>query len=143
MKYQKIDSSYVWKKKYLKRFIAGMIGFGFMMPFVIFIGKKVEANVGIHALIALLPVIPFILAMSAFLQNIKTMDEFWKKIMSEALIYTAIITMTASFAFGMLQVMNVVESFSIFYIFPFMMMLWTFCFAYFHIKYNGLSEHEE
>ncbi len=143
MNYPKIDSSYVWKKKYLNRFIAGMIGFGLMMPFVIFIGKKVDANVYVHALIALLPVIPFIVAMSAFLQNIKTMDELWKKIMSEALIYTAIITMTVSFCFGMLQVMNVVNSFSVFYVFPFMMMLWTFCFAYFHVKYNGLPEHEE
>lgn len=143
MKYQEIDSSYVWKKKYLKRFIVGMIGFGLMMPFVIFIGKKVEANMVVHAMIALLPVIPFILAMSAFLQNIKTMDELWKKIMSEALIYTAIITMTISFAFGMLQVMNVVNSFSVFYVFPFMMLLWTFSFAYFHIKYNGLPEHEK
>ena len=143
MKYEKVESTYVWKKRYLKRFIAGMIGFGFMMPFVIFIGKKVEANIGLQIVIALLPVIPFIVAMSAFLQNIKTMDEMWKLIMTEALIYTAILTMIISFSFGMLQVMGLVGSFSVFYVFPVMMVIWTFCFAYFHIKYNGLQVNEK
>jgi len=52
-------------KKHLNRFIAGMVGYGFMLPFTIFIGKKVEAGNLIMVVIALFAVIPFLLAMSA------------------------------------------------------------------------------
>ncbi|HFB64744.1 MAG TPA: hypothetical protein ENJ60_04305 [Aeromonadales bacterium] len=128
MKYKKLD--YIWQKKYLKRFIAGMVGYGFMLPLTIFIGKKVVAGNFIMILIALLPVIPFLLAMSAYLANMKTMDEMWRKIQSDALIMTALITITFSFSLGMLQVMNILQNFSIFYVFPFMFVIWALCFAY-------------
>ena len=143
MKYQKIDSPYIWKKKYLNRFMAGMIGFGIMMPFVIFIGKKVQTGIPLQILIALLPVIPLFLAMSAYIKNFRNMDEMWKKIHTEALITTAIITIGLSFSLGMIQVMNIIGPFSIFYLFPFMMVTWSLCFAYFHVKYNGIENHEE
>lgn len=128
MKYEKID--FIWKKQHLRRFIAGMVGYGFMLPFTIFIGKKVEAGAFVHIIIALLPVIPFLLAMSAYIANMKTMDEMWRKIQTDALIMTALITIAFSFSLGMLQVMNIVQSFSIFFLFPFMMVVWVICFAY-------------
>lgn len=130
MKYQKIDSTHIWKKQHLRRFIAGMVGYGLMLPFTIIIGKKVEAGLPLQILIALLPVIPFLLAMSAYIANIKTMDEMWKKIQTDALIMTAMISIAFSFSIGMLQVMNVMQNFSIIYLFPFMMVVWTFCFSY-------------
>ena len=143
MRYQKIDSTHIWKKQHLRRFIAGMIGFGLMMPFTIFIGKKIEAGLFVDVIIATLPVIPFLIAISAFLANIKTMDKMWRKIHSDALIMTALITIAFSFSFGMLQILDVIGRFSIFYIFTFMVIVWSFCFAYVIYKVNGLEEHEE
>jgi len=128
MKYEKID--FFWKKKYLIRFIAGMVGYGFMLPFAIFISKKIQAGILIKILLALLPVIPFLLAMYAYIANMKTMDEMWRKIQIDALIITTMITIAASFSMGMLQVMNVMKTFSVFYLFPFMMMVWLFSFSY-------------
>ena len=143
MKYPKIDSAHIWEKKHLNRFMVSMISFGFMMAFVIFIGKKIQIGIPIQILIALLPVVPFFLAMSAYFQNFKTMDEMWKKIQTEALIRTAIITIGLSLSLGMMQVMNIIDSFSIFYLLPFMMLTWSMCFAYFHVKYNGIESLEE
>ncbi|MCF6287765.1 MAG: hypothetical protein L3J53_00825 [Proteobacteria bacterium] len=143
MKYPKIDSTYIWKKQHLRKYIAGVIGFSLLMPFVIFIGKKTEVGIPLKIIIALLPAIPFFLAMSAFLKNIKSMDELWKKIMSDALIMTAIITIGLSFSLGMLQVVDILEPFSVLYIYIFMMIVWPCSFAYFHIRYNGLPTHEE
>jgi len=141
MKYEKID--FIWKKQYLKRFALGMISFGIMMAFTLFIGKKIEGGIWVNVIIAMLPVIPFIIAMSAYITNIKTMDEMWKKIQSDALIMTALITIVLCLSFGMLQVMNVIGTFSIFYVFMLISIIWSFCFAYTAYKVNGLEEHEE
>jgi len=134
MKIQKIESTTIWKQQHLKRFIAGMVGYGFMMPLTIFIGKRIEAGILVQIVFALLPVIPFLLAMSAYLANMKTMDEMWRKVQADALIMTALITLAFSFSFGMLQVMGIVQTFSVFYLFPFMVVIWSVSFFYLIVK---------
>lgn len=47
MKIQKIESTTIWKQQHLKRFIAGMVGYGFIMPLNIFIGKRIEAGISV------------------------------------------------------------------------------------------------
>lgn len=130
MKYKKIDSTFIWEKRYLKRFIAGIVGYGFMLPVTIFLGKNIEAVLVVQIIFALLPVIPFLLAMSAYIANFKTMDEMWKKIQTQALLMTSMITIAISLSLGMLQVVGVLKLFSVFFLFPFMMVVWMICFAY-------------
>lgn len=137
MKYLKIDASHVWDKKHLRQYVIGMIGFGLFIPLVVFIGKHTQAHLSVKIMIAASPVFPFIIAMRAFLNNLKTMDELWRKIQADALIVTAILTMVFIIAFGMLQIVNIIPLFSVFYLFPIMMITWSFSFAYFYLKYNG------
>ncbi len=134
MKYEKIGSSFIWEKRYLKRFIAGVVGYGLMFPVTIFLGKNTETVLAVQIIFALLPVIPFLLAMSAYIANFKTMDEMWKKIQTEALLMTAMITIAISFSLGMLQVVGVMKLFSVFFLFPFMMVIWLICFSYLMAK---------
>lgn len=143
MKYPQLDSKLAWKRQHKIKFFTGMFGFGIMMSFSLFFEKKIDAGIFIDAIIALLPVIPFLWSLSAFLENLKTMDELWKKIHSDSLIMTALITIVFSLSFGMLQIMNVIQTFSIFYLFPFMSVIWSICFAYLNVKYNGIEENEE
>jgi hypothetical protein len=130
MKYQKIAATHIWKKKHLTQFIAGIVGYGFMLPITIFIGKKIEVGLFVQTLFALLPVLPFLFAMYAYIVNFKTMDEMWRNIQSQALIITAMVTIAFSFSLGMLQVMNIIPLFSIFYLFPFMTVIWLISFSY-------------
>lgn len=141
MKYEKID--YIWQKKHLRKFVLGMTTFGLMIALTIVIGKKIEAGIFVNVIMAMLPVIPFVIAMSAYIDNIKSMDEMWKKIQSDALIMTALITIIFCLSFGMLQVMNVIDTFSIFYVFILIVIIWSFSFAYVAYKINGLKENEK
>ena len=143
MKYQEMGSINLWKRTHLKKFLLGMAGFGLMMAFSIFVGKQIESHLIVKIIIALLPIIPFIIALTAFIANIKVMDEMWKKIQSDALIMTALITLVFSLSIGMLQVMNLIGVFSIFYLFMLIMIVWSFCFAYVTHKVNGEQELEE
>jgi hypothetical protein len=134
MKYQKADTKYFWKKNYLNRYLLGIVGFSLMMPVTFFLGKKADVTMVSQVVFALLPVIPFIYAMYAFFANMKIMDEMWRKAHGDALIMTAFLTIALSFSFGMLQVMNVVQSFSALYIFMFMIITWPMCLFYLVVK---------
>lgn len=139
MKYPKAEVNHVWNKKLLRQYIFGMIGFAVFMFIALFFFKKTQTHITVQIIMALSPVVPFLVAMNAFLKNFKNMDELWQKIFADALIMTAIITMAFSMALGMLQVFTIISNFSIFYVFPFMMVTWSFSFAFYHIKINGLD----
>jgi hypothetical protein len=118
--------------------MAGIVGFSLMMPISILVGKKIESGMLVQVVFALLPVIPFIFAMYAFFDNMKIMDEMWGKAHGDALVMTTFITIALSFGLGMLQVMNVVQSFPILYIFMFMIVTWPICLFYLVVKHKLL-----
>lgn len=139
MKCPQVQATHVWSKKLLRQYIFGIIGFAVLMFIAIFFFKNTHAHIIVKIIMALSPVVPFLVAMNAFVKNFKSMDELYQKIFADALIMTAIITMALSMILGMFQIFEIIANFSIFYLFPFMMVTWSFSFAYYHIKINGLN----
>ncbi|MEZ4594123.1 MAG: hypothetical protein R3D55_23725, partial [Chloroflexota bacterium] len=70
-----------WKKRYLVRFLLGMVGYSILLPLSLIVvdsGRAEEPWLAI--VVVLLPVIPFLNAMTAVLQNVRSQDELFQRI---------------------------------------------------------------
>jgi hypothetical protein len=113
-----------WKKRYLLRFIAGMTGYAVLLPLSMIASKNIDASLTSKMLLVLIPIIPFILAISAVVANFKEMDELWRKILAESMLYTSLITAVTTFSLGLLQVNGFIPLVSFIYVLPYMCAIW-------------------
>lgn len=113
-----------WKTKYFKQFIAGMIGYGFLLPLTIKINNQGDMETTSRMLLVLAPMIPLIIAISAVIKNFQDMDEFWKKVLLESFLLTAAITAFSTFSVGLLQVNDFVPLVPMVLVLPYMVSIW-------------------
>ena len=85
--------------------------------------------------IALLPVIPVIFLILAFLRYLAGIDELQQKIQLQAIGFAAGTTGLLTFAYGFLELAGFPQ-FSTFFIFPMMIMLWGLGLFYFTRRYQ-------
>jgi len=85
--------------------------------------------------IALLPVVPVVFLVIAFLRYLSGIDELQQRIQLQAVGFAAGTTGLLTFAYGFLELMGF-PRFSTFLIFPMMIMLWGIGLSYFSRRYQ-------
>lgn len=106
-----------------------MVIFSSSLSVAFFLHNKVELPIFWKGLIGLLPAIPFSLAMIELARFIRNDDEMFKKIISDAILVTFMITLVCCIALGTLQMLSVLPVFSVFYLFIAMSLLFSFSYA--------------
>ncbi len=114
-----------WNKKHLTRFIIGMGAYVVLLPISLFVidSSLVESTV-IKWMAALLPVIPFLFAMTAVLHNVRAADELHQQIHLESILITTLITGGLTFSYGLLESSGLFPHLPTVYIAPFMIGTW-------------------
>lgn len=117
--------------KHGKRFITGMVAYTILLPVSLFLlqsellAERATAVATIAAvIIALLPVAPFLYAMTAVIGQVRELDELKKRIHLEAVLITAFLTGGLTFSYGLLEASDLVPDLPLIVIAPLMILLW-------------------
>lgn len=114
-----------WEKRYFTRFILGMAGYSILLPLSIIVLERGRVTQHwLAVLVALLPVAPFVNAMTAVLQNMRQQDELQRQINFEAIIVTALLTGAITFSYGLLEASEILPPLPTVIIAPFMITVW-------------------
>lgn len=124
-----------WNKRYLIQFWGGMIGYLILLPASLFLlGMEVVVGNGRY-LIAVLPVLPFAVAMHATVSNIRKLDELQRQIHFEAVVIALLLTGGITFTYGLLESNKLVPHLPAVLIAPIMIALWGIALAFVRRKY--------
>jgi hypothetical protein len=114
-----------WQRKYLVRFILGMVGYSILLPLsLILVGDGRIDQPWLAILVTLLPIAPFLNAMTAVLHNVRDRDELQRRIHLEAILVTALLTGAITFSYGLLEATELVPPLPTVFIAPFMIAVW-------------------
>lgn len=114
-----------WERKYFLRFISGMVGYSILLPLSLIVaGNGRMEQPWLAVLIALMPIIPFVNAMVAIVQNVRSQDELFRRIHLEAMLITALLTGAVTFSYGLLEASELVPPLPTVFIAPFMIAVW-------------------
>ncbi|MCA9919658.1 MAG: hypothetical protein KC445_16990 [Anaerolineales bacterium] len=114
-----------WEKRYLIRFILGMVGYSILLPLSIIVAQRESVErPWLAVLVALLPVAPFLNAMTAVLHNVRSQDELFRKIQLEAVLVTALLVGALTFSYGLLEASELVPPLPTVFIAPCMIAVW-------------------
>ena len=114
-----------WNRKYLIRFIMGMVGYSILLPLsLIVVGDGRVEQPWLAVLVALLPIAPFVNAMTAVLHNVREQDELQRRIHLEAVLVTTLLTGAVTFSYGLLEASELVPPLPTVFIAPFMIAVW-------------------
>lgn len=126
-------------KQYNRRFLLAMLLYVIMVP----ISKRLIDAVGESIWrypIALLPVLPLLVAFAVFLVYLRQMDELLRRIQFEAFGISLGATLMFTITWGFLETADLLPPFPTILIGPLMILLWGFgsCFA--RRRYNAVCE---
>ena len=114
-----------WNRKYLIRFIMGMVGYSILLPLsLIVVGDGRVEQPWLAVLVALLPIAPFVNAMTALMHNVREQDELQRRIHLEAVLVTTLLTGAVTFSYGLLEASELVPPLPTVFIAPFMIAVW-------------------
>lgn len=91
------------RRRYTVRFIGAMAVYSALIVLMIPLVKRVDP-LWAKALLALVPVVPIIVALSELLRFVASLDELERRIQFEAVATAAMLTCVLSFAWGMLEI---------------------------------------
>jgi len=121
-------------KRYAREFTITMIAY----VAIIIVSRLTLNNIGDSPWrfpIALLPIIPVVFLIAAFMRYLAGIDELQQKIQLQAIGFAAGTTGLLTFAYGFLELVGFPQ-FSTFFIFPMMIMLWGLGLFYFTRRYQ-------
>jgi len=121
-------------KRYAREFTITMIAY----VAIIIVSRLTLNNIGDSPWrfpIALLPIIPVVFLIAAFMRYLAGIDELQQKIQLQAIGFAAGTTGLLTFAYGFLELVGF-SQFSTFFIFPMMIMLWGLGLFYFTRRYQ-------
>jgi hypothetical protein len=114
-----------WQRKYLVRFILGMLGYSILLPLsLILVADGRIEKPWLAVLVALLPIAPFLNAITAIVYNVRSQDELHQHIHLEAILITALLTGSLTFSYGLLEASELVPHLPSVFIAPFMIVIW-------------------
>ncbi len=114
-----------WERRYLLRFISGMVGYSILLPISMIVVEngRVEQP-WMAVLVALMPILPFINAITAVVQNVRSQDEMFRRIHLEAVLVTTLLVGAVTFSYGLLEVTELVPPLPTVFIAPLMIAIW-------------------
>jgi len=121
-------------KRYAREFTITMIAY----VAIIIVSRLTLNNIGDSPWrfpIAVLPIIPVVFLIAAFMRYLAGIDELQQKIQLQAIGFAAGTTGLLTFAYGFLELVGFPQ-FSTFFIFPMMIMLWGLGLFYFTRRYQ-------
>ncbi len=114
-----------WNKKHLVRFIAAMVAYTILLPAsLLLLGTDRIESTWIKRLVAFLPTIPFLFAITAVISNVRQMDELQQRIHLESILITALLTGGLSFSYGLLEASDLLPHLPTIFIAPLMILIW-------------------
>ena len=114
-----------WEKRYLIRFILGMVGYAILLPLsLIVVGDGRVEQPWLAVLVTLLPIAPFLNAMTAVIHNVRSQDELFRRIHLESELVSALLTGAVTFSYGLLEAVELVPPLPTVFIAPFMISVW-------------------
>ena len=114
-----------WNKRYLLRFILGMAGYSILLPIsLIVVGDGRVEQPWLAVLVALMPVAPFLNAMTAVMHNVRSQDELFRQIQLEAVLVTTLLIGALTFSYGLLETTGLVPPLPTVFIAPMMIAIW-------------------
>ena len=114
-----------WERKYLVRFLLGMVGYSILLPLsLILVGDGRVEQPWLAVLVTLLPIAPFLNAMTAVIHNVRSQDELYRRIHLEAVLVTTLLTGAVTFSYGLLEASELVPPLPTVFIAPFMIFVW-------------------
>ena len=126
-----------WERRYLLRFISGMVGYSILLPIaMIVVGNGRVEQPWMAVLVALLPILPFINAMTAVVQNVRSQDEMFRRIHLEAVLVTALLVGALTFSYGLLEATELVPPLPTVFIAPLMIVIWGIANTIISRRYN-------
>ena len=121
-------------KRYTREFTVTMIAYTVVIIASSLMLNDLEASPW-HFPIALLPIIPVVFMIMAFMRYLAAIDELQQKIQLQAIGFAAGTTGLLTFAYGFLELVGFPQ-FSIFLVFPMIIMLWGLGLAFFTRRYQ-------
>lgn len=106
------------------RFVAGMVGYVILLPLSILVLGRVQLPAPFAVVIALLPVLPFLLVMAAVVGHVRQQDELQRRIHLEAVVIAALLTGAITFSYGLLEANELVPHVSLVWVAPLMIAIW-------------------
>lgn len=110
-------------RRYRIEFAGAMVSYAVVLVAVILILNNIDAESGWRVPLALLPMIPIVLAFFAFVRFLDRMDELQRRIQMEALSFGFGGTALLTFGYGFLQMVGFPQV-SWFFVWPIMALLW-------------------
>lgn len=90
-------------RKYGMRFLVGMATYVILLPVSIILLDQIEDGSPLRVLVALVPVLPVLFLVGAFLRYLGGLDELQRRIQMEALGFSLGLTGVTTFTLGFLQ----------------------------------------
>jgi len=126
-----------WERKYLVRFILGMVGYSILLPLsLILVGDGRVEQPWLAVLVTLLPIAPFLNAMTAVIHNVRSQDELFRRIHLEAVLVTTLLTGAVTFSYGLLEATELLPPLPTVFIAPFMIFVWGIANTIISRRYN-------
>jgi hypothetical protein len=91
----------------------------------------------VAALLALAPIAPALLMLSAQLRHMRTLDEFQRRVQSEAVLIAAGLTAFATLAYGQLEDMAGFPDISMMWVFPALCVAWSIAKLFVQRRYTA------
>lgn len=90
-------------RRYAVEFGAAMLLYSASVPLTVILEDRLEPQGALALGVAMIPVVPTLLALWAFLRQFWRMDELQRRISAEAMVVSALIVGLSTFAFGWVQ----------------------------------------
>lgn len=114
-----------WNKKYLIRFVVAMGVYVLLLPASLFlIESDFIESTAVKWAVVLLPVIPFLFAITAVLHNVRAADELDQKIHLDSILITTLVTGGLTFSYGLLESSELLPHLPTIIIAPAMIGIW-------------------
>jgi ABC-type polysaccharide/polyol phosphate export permease len=111
------------------KFVIYMMLFSVSLSAVFALNKQFELGAPSLICLAMLPIIFFALACIELARSVRDDDEMFKKIIADAIQQTFMTMVVACLAIGLLQTLSVIPSFSLFYVFFAVCLMFVFSYA--------------
>lgn len=121
-------------KRYMREFFLGMTVYVIAIILSVTLVEQTPRDSILRFLIAIIPIVPIVFVLAAFLRYLSGIDELQQRIQLQAIGFAAGATSMLTFAYGLLENVGL-PHLSLIYVFPLTVALWGLSLSYFTRRY--------